>query len=184
MNRNEVTATAVRILAIVIFIYCIKELLPAVFMYLDRVDNIKNMGTFGYAGIFAVVGLSILIFIIAPLLWFFPYTVASTILPKEKLKVEEYKWNNENFLSCGFVILGIYFLYYVISDGVYWLYIANYPIQDVFGLVTEYTKKPLNAREYAGIVGTVVEFFLSIFLIFGSNGISRVILKIRGRSDF
>lgn len=184
MNRNEVAATALRIFALVIFIYGIRELLPAMFMYLDKVANIKGTGAFGYTGLFGVIGISVLIFIVAPLLWFLPYTIASIILPKEKFKAEEHKWSNEHFLSCGFVILGVYFLYYVISDAVYWFYITNYPIQNFFGVVTGYTTQPLNVDQHAGIVSTVVEFFLSVFLIFGASGISKLILKIRGRRDF
>jgi len=185
MNRNEVTATAVRILALVIFLYGLKELLPALFMYIDKASNITDTNSLSfYAGMSAVVGLSVSIFIVAPLLWFFPYTTASVILPKEQLKTQEYKWNNENFLSCGLVILGVYFLYYVIVDVVYWVYIVNYPITNTYGVTTEYTSKTLTANDRALIVSTVVELFLSVFLIFGSNGISRLILKIRGRSAF
>lgn len=185
MNRNEVTATAVRILALVIFLYGLKELLPAIFTYLDKVSTIKNTHSLRfYAGISAVAGISIGTLLIAPLLWFFPYTAASVILPKEKVKSQEYKWNNESVVSCGLIILGIYFLYYVIVDVVYWVYIMNYPITTTYGSVTEYTPKTLSANDRALIVATVVELLLSVFLIFGSNGISRLIIKIRGRGAF
>ena len=185
MNRNEVTAIAVRILAIVIFLYCLKELLPAIFTYLDKLETIKDTHSLRfYAGIAAVAGLSIGTLVIAPLLWFFPYTTASIILPKERVTSQEYKWNNENVLSCGLVILGVYFLYYVIVDVVYWVYIMNYPVTTTYGSVTEYTPKNLSPNDRALIVATVVELFLSVFLIFGANGISRLILKIRGRGAF
>ena len=139
--------------------------LPGIVVFFDQ-ENMQNA-----ANAFAVV--SFLIFIIAALLWLFSYTVASAIVPKDSSEVKTGNWNQEDALTCGFIILGMYFFYYVISDVVYWFYISNY------SLSFEGTVIELNLDQRARILATAVEFIASILLFFGSRGIANIILKLR-----
>ncbi|VAX09329.1 hypothetical protein MNBD_GAMMA26-2558 [hydrothermal vent metagenome] len=164
MNRKEVVAIAVRLFSIALAIYGLNNL-PGMVMYFDR-EEFQNAA-------YVFTGVSSLTFIVAILLWFFPYTVASKILPNENPEKQAYSWNREEALTCGFIILGVYFLYYVISDAIYWLYISNY------SLSFEDLPVELNADQLARIYATIVEFVITILLIFGSRGIANIILKLR-----
>lgn len=166
MNRKEIVAIAVRLFAIALAVYGINNL-PGMVMFFER-DNSQSAA---YAYAFA--GVSALIFVIAILLWFFPYTVASSILPKNYSKIQPDNWNQESVLTCGLILLGIYFFYYVISDAVYWFYISRY------SLSFEGSVLKLNLDDIAKIWATAVEFLVSMLLIFGSKGIANIILKMR-----
>lgn len=169
MNRKEVVAVAVRLFSIVLFLYGLKYFLQSITVFFEQGD--LEIAAYVYTGF------SILIALIALLFWLFPYTIASVVLPKKPLKTGAVNWNCGNVLSCSFIILGMYFLYYVITDAVYWFYVINY--SNNFGIAME-----LTSDNRASIFSTVIEFVMSVFLILGSSGIARLILKMRGRGNF
>ena len=112
-------------------------------------------------------------FILSILIWVFPQTIAKKILPKEK-EVTEVKWNNDSLASTGIVVVGIFFLYRAISDFSYWFIFMLYTI----GNNPQVKIEPLDK---ISIYVTIIEFALSIYLIFASRGITNLIMKFRGR---
>ncbi|MCU7798529.1 MAG: hypothetical protein KZQ75_15490 [Candidatus Thiodiazotropha sp. (ex Myrtea spinifera)] len=165
MNKEEIVAVAVRLFAIALGIYGLNNL-PGMVMYFDQ-DDMRE-AAYIYAG------LSALIVIVAILLWKFPLTVAKKLMPKTGADTEFVSWSYEGALTCGFIIMGFYFLYYVISDSIYWFYMWKSSVK-IFGDV----RTELNADQLASIYATVAEFIISVVLIVGSRGLASILLKLR-----
>jgi hypothetical protein len=164
MDSKIFVAIGVRLFAIALAIYSLKSM-PGMYIYFDS-ENYKSAA-------FMFAGLLVFVMLIAIFLWKFPLTVASNIIPNIENEERDTSWNEKELLTVGLILMGIYFLYYVISDVVYWLYIWNYS-QSYSGVEIE-----LNSEQKGSIVATCVELALSILLIFGAKGISNVIWHLR-----
>ncbi len=106
------------------------------------------------------------------LLWKFPLTIARKISPSSQ-NSDPISWNSETLIAVGASLLGMYFLYYAITDLVYWLFIWLYS-QNVGGHVVE-----LNTEQKVGIIVTCFEVAISMFLIGGAGVISQGIHLLR-----
>jgi hypothetical protein len=164
MNKEEIVAIAVRLFAIALALYSFSNL-PGMAIFYDQMKMPE--ATYLFAG------LTLSIFIIAILLWTFPLTVARKILPKSSSNSKIGDWSYEGILTCGFIILGIYFLYHAISDSMYWLYIWKY--SESF----EGNRIKLNTDQLAQIYATMAEFIFTMILIFGSKALSGFLVKLR-----
>ncbi|ODB94159.1 hypothetical protein A3194_05775 [Candidatus Thiodiazotropha endoloripes] len=165
MNKEEIVAVVVRLFAIALGIYGLNNL-PGMVMYFDQ-DGMRE-AAYIYAG------LSALIVIVAILLWKFPLTVAKILLPKTGDDAKVVSWSYEEVLTCGFIIMGFYFLYYVISDSIYWFYMWKSSV-NVFVSV----RSELNIDQLARIYATVAKFVVSLVLIVGSRGLASMVLMLR-----
>lgn len=165
MKMEQYVAIAVRLFAIGLAIYSIKTLPGMIAFY-------HQEGT--ESAMYAFIGISILILFIAAFLWKFPLSTASKIIPRAAPESSQsYNWSEQGILTCGFIILGVYFLYYAVSDSIYWFYIWHYS-QSVNGIRIE-----LSPFQVASIITTVFEFFIAIALILGSRGVANIIKKLR-----
>jgi len=78
----------------------------------------------------------------------------------------------DKLLQTGVIILGVYFLYYVISDLASWGYF----------LVTIFTSSDnvvLNLERKSAIFATFVELGISLLLILGSKRVVQLLKKLR-----
>ncbi|MES9971576.1 MAG: hypothetical protein ABW092_16205 [Candidatus Thiodiazotropha sp.] len=164
MSKEEITAIAVRLFAIALAIYGLNNL-PGMIAYFDQ-EQIQG-------AVYAFTGIIVLILIIALLLWYFPVFIAAKIIPKSSQSNTATQWNREELLSTGIIIIGIYFLFYVVSDIIYWFYIWKYSIS------FEGTPIEMNTHQLASIFATVGELFIVIMILFGSKGIANFITKLR-----
>jgi hypothetical protein len=164
MNKEEIVAIAVRLFAIALALYGLRSL-TGMAMYYNQVVASES------AYLFA--GLALSIFGAAILLWIFPLTVARKIIPRSNPDSEAGNWSYEGILTCGFIILGIFFLYHAISDSTYWFYIWK------LSESLEGNPVKLNADDLANIYATIAEFIFTMILIFGSKGLASLLVKLR-----
>lgn len=164
MHKTEFVAIGVRLFAIALTIYSLKNF-PGMYMYFDAQNN--QSAALIYAGLF------VFLVVLAILLWIFPLTVASKLIPKTASNETSISWSEKDLLVVGLILIGVYLFYHVISDSIYWLYIWNYS-QSYTGMEIE-----LNSDQKARIIGTAVEFIISLSLIFSAKGISNAIWYLR-----
>ncbi len=164
MDKKVFLAVGVRLFAIALAIYSLKSM-PGMYIYFDNENH--QSAALMFAGLF------VFLMLLAIILWKFPLTVASNIIPKAGNIEETANWSEKQVLVVGLILIGVYFFYYAISDAIYWLYIWNYS-QSFTGMEIE-----LNTDQKAKIFTTVVEFIFSLSLIFGSKGISNAIWYLR-----
>jgi hypothetical protein len=164
MHKTEFVAIGIRLFAIALAIYSLKNF-PGMYMYFDNQND--QSAAYLYAGLF------LFILLLAALLWHFPLSVASKIIPQTGNNETTVSWSEKDLLTVGLILIGVYLFYYVISDAIYWLYILNVS-HSFTGMEIE-----LNIDQKARIYSTAVEFFLSLSLIIGARGISNAIWYLR-----
>ena len=167
MNSNEILRLVVKLTGLGVFLSGIIQsasYLPFTLMKLNNanidINLISELGTFAIP---IILGL---------FLWFFPAPVASTII-KEDIKN---KSNNEfiqGLEKIGIRILGLYLLYFGISDLV--TNISSYSLDvRMLGENIKFSNKNYTTL----FIATGVEIIMSIFLILGSSTISNFINKL------
>jgi hypothetical protein len=162
MRKEEITALAIRLFAILLVFYILRNI-PAVFIYLTEQESVI---------IWALASLNVFLLLAAVLMWKFPFSVAKWISPYS-VDSKQTSWSSEVLLTVGCTLLGIFYLYYALSDLLYWLMFWQYN-QNVAGLIVE-----LTPDQKANIIVTLVEFALAVFLVVGAGGISKAIHRLR-----
>lgn len=165
MKKEEILAVVVRLFAIVLAIYAIGRLPSlAVYLHQNRAEDP------GYLVLLAVSGL--LVFV-AAFLWKFPFIIARRLLSGARSEVSLESWTAEDALETGFILLGIYFAFGVLSDLLYWLFVwllaDNLDGQEL----------ALGAAQWANIFATFIELGIVMGLIFGAKGLVNIIRALR-----
>jgi hypothetical protein len=164
MDKKEVVAVGVRLFAIALVIYSFRTL-PDVVIY--------SVGERYQTAAYMIIGLLVFVVILATILWKFPLTVAGSIIPKTPDSESKASWDPRDLLTVGLILLGVYFLYLVISDSIYWFFVWQ-SRQSMGGIGTEMT-----VAQKASMVATVVELLVAVWLIMGARGICNVIWHLR-----
>ncbi|MEN8170879.1 MAG: hypothetical protein ABFS08_11715 [Pseudomonadota bacterium] len=174
MGKIQVVAVIVRLFAIALLVYTIRQTPDFVLFYKIDFDSSIDIAAFYETRAFALLMIMILGLALSLFLWFFPLTIARRLVPNANGE-EVRKWDNDTQLSVAFIILGVYFSYFAIVDLLYWAMMVVLSIRhhDLLG--------PLEVEDWVNICLTFVELFLAVLLIFRSRGITRLILKFRGR---
>jgi hypothetical protein len=166
LTAQQVVAIAARLLSIWIFLGALRTVSGVV-----GSTPIAN----GSEGFLIILFVLIVELFAAVFLWKFPLFVARKLVTNDGSETEHKTLTSSSLYSAGFVLMGFYFLYWALSDAVYW-YAYWYQFRDmdpnsaiaVFGV-----------QEKALMVSTFAEFLFSLFLIFGAKLLSGYIHKIR-----
>lgn len=160
MRPTHYLAIAVRILSILLLFYALRQ---SSFL-IELIQG--NMPGYNVPVAFAITTV-ILPFLASVLLWYFPMIVAKSIL-KPELDQEFQPFNAEELLTALVLGISLYFLYYAIIDGVYWLTV----------LQTDQSLYSQNAGEQkANMIATAVEFVVSIGLIMKARTVARLMMN-------
>ena len=158
MGNIEVIAVGVRVLAIALLVYIVR--------YIPTIAAGFESGSPDWINYYSL-GFVVSILLVSAILWMFPKTITKKIIPKD-IKVDDLKVGKDSMLSLGFIMLGMYFLFYTIGDLIFWGYVLIGS-----GL--------LSMDQKVNILVTFIELGICLVLIFGSRGLSNIILKLRGR---
>ena len=158
MDNKQVIAVGVRVLAIALLMYIIRYIPTVVAGFESGSPDWINYYSLGFV---------VSILFISAILWLFPQTITKKIIPKD-IKVDEVKIHKDSMLSLGLIMLGMYFLFYTIGDLIFWGYVLIGS-----GL--------LSPDQKVNILVSFIELGICLVLIFGSRGLSNIILKLRGR---
>lgn len=165
MRKEELMGVVVRLFAVAMAIYVVTRL-PAMAGYLGQ-----TQGPVAYQVVFLLI--AALLLAVAALFWAFPVIVARGLLLQSRDEGPLLPWTSEEVLSVGFILIGIYLGFGVISDALYWLFSwfawrANQ---------LDFSSFPPEAR--ASVYVTAIEFVIVLFLVFGSRGLAHLILSAR-----
>ena len=165
MKLENLVAVVVRLFALAIAYQAFTSLIGLIAFY----DQIETPSTI------AVYLVSFVVLLLASVvLWKFPLIIARKITNFPAISNDEINSQDSgNYLQLGLTILGVYFLYYVISDfaswGYYLLSISRNP---------EY-EFDLNPQQKADVFATFIELGVAVLLILGSSRIVQIIKKLR-----
>jgi len=167
MKASDYIAIGIRLFSIAIYILAFQRalLLPEVIMF-GTIDGMSASKS--YIIISAIVPV-----LFATALWMFPSITAKFIVRRETDK----ELNPINPLEFSIVIiagLGLYLLFYSLSDTLYWLTILS--ISEPNNYASNWAS--IGSQSKAAIIATGLETIMSITLIFKSKTISRLIFKV------
>jgi len=165
MKLEHIVALAARLFALAVAIYALRNGISLVPYFQEQ-----GWETASYAYLVLMVGLLLLSFY----LWYFPLCVTSRLVTfKGDGVTEATSASAKEIQAVGFTILGMYLLFNVISDIVYWLTIWFIGNRNINIDVTP------TADQISSIIATGVELVFAVTLLLGATGITRVINKLR-----
>ena len=164
MKPIHVAATIVRLFSICLALYSCILILNSWMFYVG-----SEMAVFSFFSL--VVPLAF--FIISIVLWNFPVSISRKItgIP-QKLDEEDLSFKGDEFLSICLFSLGLYFLYDVIGDTVYWMsYINNYEYDGV--------QEAIRIELKVALWSLAAKSLFTFGLIFGNRQIVKLFNKLR-----
>lgn len=120
---------------------------------------------------------SLLSLALCALLWFFPLSVARKLLPAMREPRSETAMDGSVALTVGLTLLGVWVLTAALPDAIYWM--------TLFLLSRRIDAGHIDWQhdQIANILATAGQLALALWLIFGSSGIKRLILRFRNGPD-
>jgi len=165
MKLEHLVALAVRLFAIVLALYAIRN-------GISLVPQFQKQG-WEEATPFYIALMTSLIFL-SVILWKFPLTVARGLVNfRESSQTNDNLINKKSIEAAAYTVLGLYLLFGVLSDAVYWatmLLLSNRNPQLMF---------EFSIDQKATIFTTVIEFIFVLFLIFGSRRLVELFNKLK-----
>lgn len=173
MSREDWVAIAARLLAI----YLLVKQAPVV------VDFAQLIGEDGDTQLILWQAFTVFLQLtIATMLWFFPLSIARTLLPAMSEPRSETSIGPSVLLSLGLTLIGAWFVVNALVDGVYWISIylvlrANmndgFPESRLFQ----------SPDRTASAIATGVELVVGLVLVLGAGGLQRLIFRMRYGKD-
>ena len=164
MNLISFTAVGVRLLALMLFFYVLRESSRLI----SLASELES-----YEG-WLITAIFIIGFLLIGLwLWISAIKIAKRIVPKD-VSVENVPLNDFHrpIYQLAFILFGMYVLIYGISD-------YSYTAQLYFSLPDEYMTPDQVKKQQAAMFSSAIEVFFGLVLIIGATGVSKVIHKIR-----
>lgn len=154
MTNAQAVAVGVRLFAIWLVIYVVRSG-PALWVMNSREEAVAGM-----AMVLAVVAVMLLV---AAILWLFPLTVASRLIPKSALE-RSTAAPVEDLQRCGFLLLGLWVLASAIPG--FLRYVFLYYLSSRPGAIVD-----LGVNIPAAFAGIVCELIVGFWLLFGAKGL-------------
>jgi hypothetical protein len=147
---KSLAAILIRLFSVFITIYAIRNLLSISFYYADDTYS---------SAVWLSWGFSILFFIVSIILWNFPNLIVKKIISWDVEETDKEKTSAEELEIVGFSLIGLFYLYYAVSDLVYWG-IFTWLIQKSYDVPVD-----LSIEQKVSIIVTVVEFLFALIII-------------------
>lgn len=164
MKSSHYLAIAVRLFALMLFIYGLRQMFPVLELILLGTVNGMEVSPF-----FVIVA-SIIPISFSIVLWLFPLSVSASIL-KPEMDLDVLPLSQRDCLVVLLIGLGLYTLYLSISDSIFWLYLLH---------MSSLNNPSLDMRveDKANLVISLLEVTVSVCLILKAKAIATVMLKI------
>jgi len=164
VNLISFTAVGVRLLALMLFFYVLRES--------SRLISLAS-GFDSYEGWLITVVFIIGFLLIGLWLWISAVNIARKIIPRDVL-VENAPLNDiqRPIYELAFVLFGMYVLIYGVSE-------LAYTAQLYFSLPDKYMTPDQVRKQQAAMFSSAVEVLFGLVLIVGARGVSKLIFKIR-----
>jgi hypothetical protein len=167
MKTSLYLAIAVRLFSIMLFIAGLRQLIPLLELIIS--GSINGMA----ASLFFAVSMALVPLLFSFLLWFFPMSVSALIIRPEMDK-DVIPLTQGNWLVVMLISLGLYTLYYIVGDSLFWLYLLHVSTQSSF----DSADLVLRGEDKANMFITLLELIASLSLVLKAKTISRYLLKI------
>lgn len=166
MTPIQVVAVFLRLLAVVWFLYTLNHAHWA-FAYLGGSPGLPiNMPAVWITAIAQLCACAVL--------WFFPVSIASKLLPSYSLSAEPGNPNRlEEWQTLGVICIGLWGLSRAIPAATYWVTLMNLSFSG------DAAVSELSSDQKAGMVATGVEILIGAWLLLGAKGIAALLFRMR-----
>ena len=171
MKPSTTVAICVRLFSIFLLVYLARTVLQSVFVIWDAEDMLGSLLVITYW-----VGIAFL----AAFLWKFPLFVANKLVDFGPDEPENQELDRATSYNVGFVLLGILFLYWGVSDLVYWVSYMSMmeSFKSDLGVAGD-TAELISASDRASMIATAVELLIALFLLFGGKRLTGLFMRLR-----
>ena len=164
MKPIHVVATIVRLFAVCLIIYVAN--LATFTVSLGAGNESSKFMLLSFLLIFAIA-------IVACFLWFFPMSISRKLTGMPVSKDDEnFTISGVEFTTVCFFTLGLYFLYGLIGEGVYWVKILNDPM-------VQEMQSELSSNQRASLWAFGFRAIFAIFLLLGNQVLVRFFRRLR-----
>jgi hypothetical protein len=161
VKPEHVVGIALRLFAILLSLSIVSHFSGSAWYYIISGSNA------GYS--LLVILFTILLAVLAFLLWRFPFWIASKLLKFDDSMNRPSSWGSlDEVQTVAFTVMGVYFLFQAITETIYWLALFT----------TGFSIAP-EPQQRASMLMTIAEFLLACFLIFGARGLGQLISRLR-----
>jgi hypothetical protein len=167
MKPNQYLSIAVRLFSIILFIEGLRQLVPLLELTISGTVN-GMMVSYFFAFLMAILPI-----LFSVVLWFFPVSVSALILRPE-IDQDVVPLSQGSWLVVILIGLGLYTLYYAVSDSMSWIYVWHMSTQG-FNDGVDFS---LRGEDKANMFITFLEVLASLSLVLKAKTISRYLLKI------
>lgn len=165
LSREDIVAVAVRLFAVFLAVQAIRLIAQAI-----SADSGVTSGDFALGILITV----IFPFMAAVLLWLFPLSIASTLLPIDKNKAS-LSINSNPILETGCILIGLWLFASALTDTFYWVVILIVTIRSDF----EFSDIP--TEDIANMIATGVQIFVALYLLLGYRSILNALNSLRSK---
>jgi hypothetical protein len=165
MSREDIVAIASRLFAV--------YLLVISFRFFAGLFQAGALNGFGAAGLVALVLVAVAPLLVAALLWFFPLSIASQLLPVMRSRPEPLKASAVQVQEIAFSVLGLWILATALSDATYWV-----------AATIQWSSLPADVAtgywdDKAAMFATFVEILIGAWLVIGSRKLADLLHRFR-----
>jgi hypothetical protein len=161
VKPEHVVAIVLRLFAIALTLYTVSSFVGSAWFF---VASDSNTG----ASVLVVV-FTVLMLAAAFTLWRFPLWIASRLVRfDDSINRTSSSISVGELQTIAFTVLGIYLLFRAVKAGIYWVFLFN--------ALRGYD---IDSQQWASMLMTVTEFLLACFLVFGAEGLTVLISKVR-----
>lgn len=163
----QIIALCIRLFAIALFVYVLRNIADFVF-YLDSADDRLPV-------LVSAITIVLALFV-SVASWFFPITFAGWLLRGSDVAGTLDRWSKDDTFTTAFVFVGLLWLFSAFSDALYWLFFMMIATGEIGW--SDYTPD-----SKAAVIATVFELILAMSLILGAQGWKSVIYRLRYGRD-
>ncbi len=169
MKLEHIVALAVRLFAIAVAIYALRTGISLVPYFYEQ----EWVGaSYTYAG------LMLTLLLVSVGLWMFPLTIARGLVAfREPGEVDVKSASADQIQTIAYSVLGLYLLYHVLSDIVYWGFTLFITLRNS-AIPIE-----LSIEQIGLMIATVVELLFVLFLLLGARGMVTLLRRFRYGED-
>lgn len=169
MKLEHIVGLAVRLFSITLALYALRNAISFFPYFYDQAWRTEA---------YAYLALMVFFLFLALFLWHFPLTIAKRLITfKDSGEDCVDSVTADQLQIVGFTTLGIYLLFNVLSDVVYWLSILFISNRNK-SVTTE-----LSPDQLSNMVSTGIELIFVLFLLLGTTGITHLLRKLRYGKD-
>ena len=164
MNPSTTVALFVRLFAIGLMIYLLRVIVGEYVAYLNLEE---------YTVSFPIVTVLVVVLFFIAFLWKFPLFVATKLVSFENNTSSTERLSEQSLYKVGIVLLGIYLLFWAVSDTAYWwsyIHMQREVLPQDFNL---------GVNSKALVISTIVELIFSLVLIIGSDKLATLITRVK-----